>query len=155
MLLHMYILCLRKKIICNTYWQGVEINMLLQIFIHRILSFSSTAQWLIVSKRSKTNLEIEVTYQIINLFSKLFRIHKFFSINQEKYTFHRIVDYLSISTLSVTNKNFMINHERSYFHGICELFLDLNSYFRTMMKFETNITQYLKIYHNKNKLNTL
>ena len=58
-----------------------------------------------------------------------------FSINQEKYRFHRIVDYLIIFTLSTTNKNFMINHERSYFHGICKLFLDLNSYFRTMMKF--------------------
>ena len=79
----------------------------------------------------------------------------FFSINQEKYRFHRIVDYLIIFTLSTTNKNFKINHERRYFHGICKLFLDRNSYFRSMMKFETNITQYLKIYHNKNRLNTL
>ena len=79
----------------------------------------------------------------------------FFSFNQENYRFHRIVDYFIIFTLAATNKNFKIIHERSYFHGICELFLDLNSYFRTMMKFETNITQYLKIYHNKNKLNTL
>ena len=73
----------------------------------------------------------------------------------KKYRFHRIVDYLIKFTLYVTNMNFKINHERKYFHGICKLFLDLKSYFPTMMKFETNITQYLKIYHNKNKLNTL
>ena len=92
-----------------------------------------------------------ILFEIFFVVSELY-----FSVNQGKYKLNRIVEEeLIIFRVNAKNKNFKNIHERNHFHGICKLFLNVDSYFRSMMKFETNITQYLKIYHNKNRLNTL